>query len=66
MCIRVRVVWRLPFARTLSRRGSLGRQRLAQLPDLFCQRSVHARDQIVRASDWPWAKNRFLLVFCRM
>ena len=66
MWIRGRVVWRLPLARTRTRRGGHARQKLAQFPDLFCQVSVHSRDPVVRASDWPWAKNRFLLVFCRM
>ena len=66
MWIRVQVVWRLPLAMTVSRRGGLGRQRFALLPDLFCQGLVHSRDPVVSAWDWPWAKNRFLLVFCRM
>ncbi len=38
MWIRVRVVWRLSLAMTPSRRGGLGRQRLARLPVPFLSR----------------------------
>ena len=32
----------------------------------FFQGLVHTRDPVVRAWNWPWTSNRFLLVFCGM